>query len=208
VIPDDPVVEQAVLSGERAFERIGCGSCHVSKLPLDNRGWIFTEPSPYNAATNLRVGEAKTLSVDLSSDVLPQPRLKPEAGVVWVAAYTDFKLHDITSGPADEAREPLDMNFGTWAAKFSQGNQRFLTKRLWGAANEPPYFHHGVHTTMRSAILAHAGEAIVQRRAFEALPSDEQDDLIEFLKTLQVLAPGTKALVVNEKGEAKEWPPR
>ncbi|HEX6098541.1 MAG TPA: di-heme oxidoredictase family protein [Thermoanaerobaculia bacterium] len=209
VIPDDPVVEEAVLSGERAFERIGCGSCHVSRLPLDDRGWIFTEPNPYNAPTNLRVGEAKTLAVDLTSDVLPQPRLTPgDDGIVWVPAYTDFKLHDITSGPGDASREPLDMNFGTWAAKFSQGNQRFLTKRLWGAANEPPYLHNGMHTTMRSAILAHAGEALAQRRAFEALPPDEQDDLIEFLKTLQVLPPGTTALVVDQKGQPRAWPPR
>ncbi|HYK03238.1 MAG TPA: di-heme oxidoredictase family protein [Thermoanaerobaculia bacterium] len=207
VIPDDPVVEEAVLSGEQAFDRIGCNSCHVSKLPLDNRGWIFTEPNPYNSATNLRVGEAKTVSVDLNSDVLPQPRLQAdERGVVWVAAYTDFKLHDI-SGVAED-REPLDMNFGTWAPKFSQGNQKFLTKRLWGAANEPPYFHNGMHTTLRSAILAHAGEALPQRRAFEALSCDQQDDLVEFLKTLQVLPPGTKSLVINEKGQPKVWPPQ
>ena len=29
------------------------------------------------------------------------------------------------------------------------GNCRFLTKRLWGAANEPPFFHHGLFTTLR-----------------------------------------------------------
>ena len=31
-------------------------------------------------------------------------------GVVNVPAYTDFKLRDITSGPGDPNREPLDMN--------------------------------------------------------------------------------------------------
>ena len=51
------------------------------------------------------------------------------------------------------------------------GNCRFLTKRLWGAANEPPFFHHGLFTTLRQSILAHAGEARPSRRAFEALPA-------------------------------------
>ena len=31
--------------------------------------------------------------------------------------------------------------------------------------------------------------------------------MIEFLKTLQVLPPGTKALVVDEHYQPKAWPP-
>ena len=52
------------------------------------------------------------------------------------------------------------MNQTVWSPKFTAGNRRFLTKRLWGAANEPPYFHHGLFTTMRQAVLAHSGEAL------------------------------------------------
>lgn len=211
VIPNDPAVEEAVLKGEMLFDRVGCTSCHVARLPLDGNGWIYSEPSPFNAPTNLRLGETKTLSLDLTSDELPQPRLKrdpAQPSVVWVPAYTDFKLHDITGGQADKVnREALDMNHGTWSAKFAKGNAKFLTRRLWGAANQPAHFHHGLFTTMRQAVLAHAGEAIAQRQAFEALPRDDQDDVIEFLKTLQVLPPGTKDLVVDENYRAREWPP-
>ncbi len=198
-------VEQAVLLGEKIFDRIGCASCHIPRLPLDRNGWIYSEPNPYNPPGNLRLGETKTLNVDLSSDELPAPRLKPDSsGVVWVEAYTDFKLHDISGA---EAGEPLDMNQTVWSKKFKEGNRRFLTKRLWGAANEPPYFHHGLFTTMRRSVLAHAGEALETRKAFQALPAIEQDSLIEFLKTLQVLPPGTKDLIVDEKFQAREWPP-
>jgi hypothetical protein len=35
----------------------------------------------------------------------------------------------------------------------------------------------------------------------------DQDSLIEFLKTLQVLPPGTLNLVVDEKFQPKKWPP-
>jgi cytochrome c peroxidase len=88
------------------------------------------------------------------------------------------------------------------------GNRRFLTRKLWDAANEPPFFHHGQFTTLGAAVLAHDGEARRSREQFEALRPHERDAIIEFLKTLQVLPPGTKSLVVDENGRPKEWPPR
>ncbi|MDX2149372.1 MAG: di-heme oxidoredictase family protein [Bryobacteraceae bacterium] len=205
VIPRVRIIEEAVLRGEKLFDQVGCATCHIPRLPLDKKGWIYSEPNPYNPPGNLRTGETKTLYVDLSSDELPVPRLKPDpSGVVWVEAYTDFKLHDICE---PEDAEPLDMNQSPWSKKFKEGNRRFLTKRLWGAANMPNHFHHGLFTTMRRSVLAHAGEAQESRRAFQALPAGDQDSLIEFLKTLQVLPPGTKDLIVDENFKAREWPP-
>ena len=210
VIPDDREVEDAVLTGERVFEQIGCARCHVPSLPLTRAGWTYTEPNPFNPPTNLRPGDAKQLRVDLTDPRLPQPRLLPAAGTadaILVPAYTDFKLHDITDPDDVEAAEPIDMNQSLVSAKLRGGNRRFVTKRLWGAANEPPFFHHGRFTTLRQSVLAHYGEALAERRTFERLPARDQDGLIEFLKTLQVLPPGTRDLVVNERGEAKHWPP-
>ncbi len=210
VIPNDREVEDAVLAGERAFQKIGCARCHVPELPLTKTGWIYTEPNPFNQATNLRPGDARQLRLDLNDPRLPQPRLVPSAAtpdVILVPAYTDFKLHDITDPDDPDAAEPIDMNQSLVSAKLLLGNRRFVTKRLWGAANEPPFFHHGRLTTLRQALLAHHGEALVERRAFERLAVAEQDGLIEFLKTLQVLPPGTPHLIVDERGQAKLWPP-
>ena len=206
VIPRDPEIERAVLLGEQLFESVGCSTCHISRLPLERNGWIYSEPNPFNPPTNLRSGETKEFKVDLSNDVLPLPRLRPDAsGTVWVEAFTDFKLHNICE--AEEA-EPLDMNQSQWSKRFSEGNCRFLTKRLWGAANEPPFFHHGLFTTLRQSVLAHSGEAKETRQAFQKLSSAEQDAVIEFLKTLQVLPPGTRDRVVDENFRARTWPPR
>jgi hypothetical protein len=210
VIPNDRAVEEAVLTGERVFQQIGCTRCHVPELPLTKNGWIYTEPNPFNPATNLRPGDARQLRLDLTDPRLPQPRLAPSVAnpdVIVVSAYTDFKLHDITDPDDPEAAEPIDMNQSLVSAKLRGGNRRFVTKRLWGAANEPPFFHHGRFTTLRQSVLAHHGEALAERRAFEALPAAEQNGIIEFLKTLQVLPPGTKHLIVNERGEARRWPP-
>jgi len=210
VIPNDPDVERAVLMGEQAFERIRCTACHVPGLRMPRSGWTYSEPSPYNPPGNARRGDVPVLEVDLTSAALPQPRLLPspsDPSVIVVPAYTDLKLHDITD-PADrDANEALDLNQPARSPKFAAGNRKFLTRRLWGVANQPPYFHHGVFTTMRQAVLAHAGEAAEQRKAFERLPTDEQDALIEFLKSLQVLPPGSKALVVDERHQPKAWPP-
>src|SRR5207302_1121138 len=81
-------------------------------------------PNPFNPAGNLRRGEVPDLKVDLSSDILPAPRLKPDAsGNVFVEAYTDFKLHDICE-PGEA--EHLNMNQSQWSPKLMEGNCRFL----------------------------------------------------------------------------------
>lgn len=208
VIPNDPEIEAAVLRGERRFQQIDCSSCHVPSLPLDNQGWFFSEPNPYNPAGNLQVGQVPKLIVDLAQDDLPAPRLRPSGGIVYVPAFTDLKVHNICDGPTDPNRETLDMNQPAGSPEFFAGNERFITRKLWGVANEPPFFHHGQFTTLRQAVLAHGGEATASRQAFERLPEDDQDAVIEFLKTLQVLPPGTRHLVVDENGAPKIWPPQ
>jgi len=207
VIPNRRDIEAAVLLGERRFAEIGCADCHRPTLPLDKRGWIYSEPNPFNLVGDLRPGDAPAVSVDLTSDVLPRPRLEQRGGIVSVPAFTDLKLHDITTGPDDPNAEPLDMNQTPGSPAFFLGNRKFLTKRLWGAANEPPFFHHGKFTTLREAILAHAGEAAASSAAFRALGSAGQDAVVEFLKTLRVLPAGSGALVVDERGRPKRWPP-
>jgi hypothetical protein len=230
VIPNDPAVEHANLLGETVFNQIRCATCHAT-LPLtaDNNpglpgrpGWIYFEPSPYNPATgpnspNLQLGPANypvsapALTVDLTSDMLPLPRLRAHHGVVMVPAYTDLKLHDIsaTGDPrTDPECEPLDQNQAAGSPAFFAGNCKFITRKLWGFYNQGGAFmHHGKFTTAREAVEAHNGEALSQRLAFDALPTDLQNDLIEFLKSLQVLPPDSQSLVIDEHGKPKRWPP-
>jgi len=230
VIPNDPAVEQANLAGEAVFNKIGCATCHAS-LPLTagnnpglsgQPGWIYFEPNPYNPATgpnapNLQLGptnypvSAAALTVDLTSNMLPLPRLRAHDGLVMVLAYTDLKLHDIsaTSDPkTDPECEPLDQNQPAGSPGFFAGNCKFITRKLWGFYNQGGAFmHHGKFTTAREALEAHSGEALTSRKAFDGLSPGQQNDLIEFLKSLQVLPPGSKSLVVDEHGNPKEWPP-
>jgi hypothetical protein len=155
VIPRDPEIEAAIRVGELRFQQIGCANCHILALPLDKNGWIYTEPNPYNPPGNLQVGQAETLAIDLTSNQLPSPRLRSRGGVVRVPAFTDFKLHDCTTGMGDPNREALDMNQVAGSQGFFAGNGKFMTRKLWGIANQHPFGHHGLYTTMREAVLAH-----------------------------------------------------
>src|SRR6266851_1419240 len=243
VIPNDPLIERANLHGERVFDEIGCSSCHIDALPLTagnnpglpgQPGWIYFEPNPYNPGqlnvpnspnllcanpSDCSLGPANysvsapALTVDLTSDTLPLPRLRAHHGVVMVPAYTDLKLHDmhdvsISDLKADPECEPLDQNQPAGSPGFFAGNCKFITRKLWGFYNQGGAFmHHGKFTTAREALEAHSGEALTSRKAFDGLSPGQQNDLIEFLKSLQVLPPGSKSLVVDEHGNPKEWPP-
>lgn len=211
VIPDDPAKRQAIQNGEQAFVNVGCSSCHVPSLPLDDNGWKLAEPNPFNPAGNLRttdgyVATHGTLIVDLTSPVLPGPRPKVENGVVEVFAFTDFKLHDITSGPNDPNVEKLDMNQLPGSPEFFAGNSRFLSAKLWGAADQMPYYHHGKYTTMRQAVEAHAGEATGVMANWAALTEPQRLEVMEFLKSLRLTPERSKSLIVDENGRKLNWP--
>jgi len=221
VIPRDPRFRAAIAAGERHFERVGCAGCHIPKLPLTDKGWVYSEPNPYNPPGNLRLSDGvESLSVDLTGSELPQPRLRVDKGVVWVPAYTDLKLHDITTGLPSCAAHPelintrqcdgdveaLDQNEPAGTPAFFAGNRRFITRKLWGIANQHSFGHHGQYTTLREAVLAHAGEASDSSAAFRKLAAEEQNALIEFLKSLQILPPGTRCLIVDENYACGERP--
>ncbi len=182
LLPSDPERLEAVDAGEATFLEIGCATCHVPELVLDDP--TFTEPGPYNPPGNLHPDDVPApVSIDLSTEGrLPRLPEEPD-GTVRVPAYTDLKRHDM--GPA--LADPL--------VERGVAPELFLTKRLWGAANEPPYMHHGRASTLREAVLLHGGEAQAARDAFAALPAPRQDRVIDFLNTLRLL-PKDSPLVV------------
>ncbi len=211
VIPKNKALRSVIQQGEHVFVEVGCASCHVPCLPLTD--WTFTEPNPFNPQGMLQEGDAYhsgfgSLAVDLTSKNLPLPRLVPTkkgTKVIEVFAFTDMKLHDITSGLADPNREPLDMHEVPGTPEFFAGNSRFLTARLWGVADGMPYFHHGKYTTLRDAIEAHAGEASGVTSKWKLRTSGERNAVIEFLKSLRVLPEKAKALVVDPNGKKAKW---
>jgi len=185
VMPAHPEARAAAERGEELFSAVGCTTCHILELRLNNP--VFTEPSPLNPGGKLQPGDVPhPFAVDLTSEG-PGPHLKREPdGSVMVPAFTDLKRHDM----GDE----LDSD------TIQQGvipTEQWLTRKLWGFANEPPFLHHGRATLISEAILAHGGEAQEMRDAFADLPEDDQAAVVEFLKTLQILPEGSADLVIT-----------
>ena len=183
LLPADPGQMAAVDRGEDLFGTLGCGVCHVPSLVLDDP--VFTEPGPFNPPEILGPADVpQPFAVDLTA-FGPLPRLPRESdGTVIVPAFTDLKRHDMGPALADNVVEQ------------GVGTQWFLTKRLWGFANEPPYLHDGRALTVSEAILWHGGEAQASRDAFEALPAFDQACVVDFLWTLRAM-PGQPLVVVQ-----------
>ncbi len=76
-------------------------------------------------------------------------------------------------------------------------NSKFLARRLWGIANQHSFGHHGLYTMMPEAVLPHAAEVAASTAAFRGRRNNDQDSLIEFLKSLQILSPTAKSLCIR-----------
>jgi len=184
VIPSDSNRRAAASRGESSFAEIGCADCHRPTLLLQSA--LFSEPNPFNPPGNLRLQDVGSPIVfDLTKDI-PSPQLESgdnEGGGAVVRAYTDLKRHVIC-----DALDPFFCN--ERVIQNGVPTNQFITRKLWDVGNTAPYGHRGDLTTITEAILHHAGEARPQRERFAALPKAQQDEIVEFLKQLQVLPNG------------------
>lgn len=106
-------------------------------------------------------------------------------GSIDVPVYTDFRRHDMGAALADRLEQETDVRSVRVPAEL------FQTRPLWGVADSGPWLHDGRATTLREAIVMHAGEgseANASIAAYEALPESDRDAVIEFLKSLRVKA--------------------
>ncbi|WP_340063176.1 di-heme oxidoredictase family protein [Ascidiimonas aurantiaca] len=192
VLPADKKAREKVNRGKVIFNNSKCASCHIPQLKLNNP--VFAEPGPYNLEGTLRNHEIKSpLLIDLTKDI-DRPRLtETKEGYYMVRAFTDLKRHKIS--------DPERPHFGNevLVEGFTATNE-FLTKRLWAVGNTAPYGHRGDLTTLREAIEHHGGEARASRIEFEKMTYEDQEAIIAFLESLQILPPNTrKGIVYQEK---------
>jgi cytochrome c peroxidase len=195
VISRDPRRARAVERGRASFETIGCAECHRPSLVLNDP--VFSEPNPFNPPGNLRPEDvARPVAFDLTRQGrLPRPERLP-GGRAIIRAYTDLKRHDLCDAEIDHFCNERLVQAGA-------STREFLTRKLWDVGNSAPYGHRGDLSTITEAILAHGGEGRAAREAFVSLPKERRDEVVEFLKSLQILPDGTPALVVHERGPAE-----
>ncbi len=161
VLASSPVAR----TGNLFFDKIGCATCHVETL--------FTAP----AGTKID-GGTFTIPVALGS--------------IAFHPYGDFLMHDVGTG--DGILQATREHYGNKVFQIMSGylskqdfegaRNKIRTAPLWGVRLRPRLMHDGESLTLRDAILRHGGEARHVSQQFEKLKPEDQEAIIEFLKSL------------------------
>lgn len=151
--------------GSGLFDKIGCAVCHVRTLTT--------------AAAGTKInGGAFTI---------------PEAlGGKTFHPFGDFLLHDVGTG--DRIVIPVEEHFGRRRGPemvrqvapegFEKTANRVRTAPLWGVRLRTRLMHDGASVTLLDAILRHGREGSQASGAFRRLKRDDQESIIEFLRSL------------------------
>ena len=155
----------AAKKGEGLFDKIGCATCHVETLT--------TAP----AGTKINGG---TFTIPAA------------LGSVTFHPWGDFLMHDVGTG--DGILQATREHYGKrvfqmmsdYLSKqdFEGSRNKIRTAPLWGVRLRPRLMHDGESLTLRDAIIRHRGEAVHVSQKFEKLKGEDQEAIIEFLKSL------------------------
>jgi len=226
VITGTRAQQSAIIRGKQIFDSSLCAVCHIPKMYLDNP--VFTAPGPFNAKAALfSVGvespegqvtntfsTSRPFSFDLTRDG-PRPRIdRTPDGRGVIEAYTDLKRHIISeadSGGVEFSRFNNEiLPGGTLAGQDAATSftvtptplpaPYFITAKLWGVGNTGPYGHRGDITTITENINFHGGEARASRDAFFAMSKDDQNAVVAFLRSLQIVPDGGPRIVRDNNG--------
>jgi CxxC motif-containing protein (DUF1111 family) len=180
--------------GRAVFNRIGCGSCHISDMMIRHDRRVADVETNYdrvNGVFNSLFATASPLFFT-QDDGSGFPLLKQARGNSFVVRdiFTDLKRHDL--GPNFYERN--------WDGTMQT---QFLTRPLWGVGSTGPYGHDGRSMTLNDVILRHGGEALKSRNAYAALESGASNSLIAFLNSLILFPPDDTASTLDPANPAK-----
>jgi CxxC motif-containing protein (DUF1111 family) len=155
----------AATKGVGLFIKIGCAACHVETLT--------TAP----AGTKINGG---TFTIPAA------------LGSIAFHPWGDFLMHDVGTGDGilQATREHygnkvFQMMSGYLSKQdFESSRYKIRTAPLWGVRLRPRLMHDGASLTFRDAILRHRGEANHVTQKFEKLKREDQEAIIEFLRSL------------------------
>jgi di-heme oxidoreductase (putative peroxidase) len=170
--------------GLRTFKAIGCASCHIPDLQVnqDRRvADVETVYDPVRGNLNNLFATATPLFDPVADGSAYPPVKKPKLQPFLVKnIFTDFKRHDL--GP--------DFYERNWDGSIQK---EFLTRPLWGIGNKVSYGHDGRSINLTEVILRHGQEAQESRDAFAELEDEKQQAIFEFLNSLVLFPPDDTA---------------
>jgi len=176
-VPGRGPITAAVSNGEQVFKTIGCAECHRPEMRIRHDPRIehitvfWNEKSNRFEAERLQLHQLRDDGYVDPDRERPVPIVVPNLRPFVVPLYADLKRHDM--GP-----QMADTNHEAGVSKAV-----FITRPLWGVGTYTRFLDDGSAKTLEEAILCHGGEALSTRNRFVRLPSQEQSDLITFLKS-------------------------
>jgi mono/diheme cytochrome c family protein len=172
--------KDAINRGRQVFHEVGCASCHVPSLTIEDP--IFSEPSqsaayrdgnafpagqnPAARGVDPRYPVTFDLTRDQPDNHIPRPDggtfnlgafRRDSSGRAVVELFGDLKRH--VMGP--RLAEPVNEIAGDDVTPIPTDPRNrhtpdtFLTENLWGVGSTAPYMHDGRATTLAEAILEH-----------------------------------------------------
>jgi len=137
---------------------------------------LSAPPTPVPATPSIANGRNQFLSVGcgachIQQHTTGQSIYTGQSNVIYFP-YSDFQLHDMGNGLADD---------------IAQGNasgSQFRTAPLWGIGQRVFFLHDGRTSDLLQAILAHGGEAKKVISNFNGLSSGQKQDILNFLRGL------------------------
>jgi CxxC motif-containing protein (DUF1111 family) len=153
------------MKGNALFVKIGCATCHVETLTTAPAG----------------------TKIDGGTFAIPAA-----LGSVTFHPYADFLMHDVGTGDGilqatrEHYGKKVFQMMSAYLAKqdFESSRNKIRTAPLWGVRLRPRLMHDGASLTFHDAIVRHAGEAAHVTQQFEKLKPDDQEAILQFLKSL------------------------
>ena len=151
--------------GSALFDKVGCNSCHVRSMKT--------------AAAGTRIDGGTFI-------------ILPALGSITFHPYGDFLLHDVGTGDGILQINPehygraLFQQMADYLSKqhLESTRNKMRTAPLWGLRLRTRLMHDGASLTLRDAILRHRGEALDESKSFDRLNKQDQEALLEFLRSL------------------------
>ncbi len=208
-----------IKKGERIFEKVGCADCHTPKLILKDPIFREPSSSPFHRFSAehfpfLTGADPLDYGLDPANPVTFDLRNNPTVTCEWrrhggkwgnIAGQrfdtkhrdrkcfnqfeTDGNGNVIVRSYGNQKRYDMGPKLAEAVDEFGDGISTWRAKELWGVGDTGPWLHDGRATTLPEAIWWHGGEAQEVRDRYFELPVDQQEAVIEFLKSLVLYIP-------------------
>ena len=174
--------------GRTLLHTVGCTACH--KQSLDGLDEIYSDQLLHDLGPEL----ADPIAAEFAMVLVKREDLKP-------AEVKRFQAPQSPSNPygqggslttlAEDLNTPVtvvDVKSRTksqFKREFSHVDREWKTPPLWGVADSAPYLHDGRAATLNEAISLHGGEAQNIKEQYFALPDEDRQAVVAYLKCLR-----------------------